>query len=409
MDNSIPCLLIQNLASGFFVPKLSAFLWALLLWMLLDISLAAPYKPKSSDEVLEQLPVLNNQADLKLKKLQRQLNVNPDNLSLATDIATRLLAIARTEADPRYYGYAEAAVKTWWRQPQPPVEVLMIRATIRQHRHDFTGALQDLQEVLTNEPRNAQAWLTQAVIQTVRGDYDASLRSCSILKRLGANLPATTCLANAASLSGSGQQAYQVLQESFANTAKTDLQTRLWTLTVLAEIAARLGDKQNAEAHFIQAMALQQRDVYLLNAYSDFLLDQNRPSEVVALLKDDTRPDGLLLRLAIAEQATGSKLLPQHIGELQRRIDAYRLRGENIHQREEARFNLSLAKQPETALRLALENWQVQHEPWDARLVLEAALASGKPEAASSVLAWLRQTKLQDGQLQTYLAKLEAH
>jgi len=114
------------------------------------------------------------------------------------------------------------------------------------------------------------------------------------------------------------------------------------------------------------------------------------------------------LRLALAEQATGSKLLPQHIGELQRRIDAYRLRGENIHQREEARFNLVLAKQPETALRLALENWQVQHEPWDARLVLEAALASGKPAAAHPVLAWLNQTKLQDRQLQPFLAKLEA-
>ncbi|MDD2722458.1 MAG: hypothetical protein PHH59_00350 [Methylovulum sp.] len=390
------------------MPRLSAIVWAILFWVLPAISLAAPYIPKSPDEVLEQLPVLNNQAELEMKTLQRQLNANPDNLSLAVGIATRLLETARTEADPRYYGYAEAAVKTWWRQNQPPVDVLMVRATIRQHRHDFTGALQDLQDVLANEPRNAQAWLTQAVIQAVRGDYDASLRSCSILKRLGANLPATTCLANAASLSGSGQQAYQLLQESFANTAQTDGQIRLWTLSVLAEIAARLGDNRNAEAHFLQAMALQRRDVYLLSAYSDFLLEQHRPAEVVALLKDDTRPDGLLLRLALAEQATGSNLLPQHIGELQRRIDAYRLRGENIHQREEARFNLALAKQPEIALRLALENWQVQHEPWDARLVLEAALASGKPEAARPVLAWLSQTKLQDRQLPPYLAKLGA-
>ncbi|MFZ2449658.1 MAG: hypothetical protein WAW36_03965 [Methylovulum miyakonense] len=390
------------------MPRLSALAWAMLFWMLSDISLAAPYTPKSSDEVLEQLPALDNQADLELRVLQRQLNANPDNLPLATDVATRLLESARTGADPRYYGYAEAAVKTWWRQAQPPVEVLMVRATIRQHRHDFNGALQDLQDVLANRPSNAQAWLTQAVIQTVRGDYEASRRSCAMLKRLGATLPATACLANAASLSGSGRQAYPLLQEALANTAETDVQTRLWTLTVLAEIAARLGDDRNAEAHFLQAMALQRRDAYLLSAYSDFLLDQHRPVEVLALLKDDSRPDGLLLRLALAEQATGSKLLPKHIGELQRRIDAYRLRGENIHQREEARFHLVLAKQPETALRLALENWQVQHEPWDARLVVEAALASGKPAAARPVLAWLNQTKLQDRQLQPFLAKLEA-
>ncbi|MDD5272915.1 MAG: hypothetical protein PHU14_09375, partial [Methylovulum sp.] len=151
------------------------------------------------------------------------------------------------------------------------------------------------------------------------------------------------------------------------------------------------------------------RDVYLLSAYSECLLDRHRPEQVVALVKDDTRPDGLLLRLALAEQALGLDVLPQHIDELQRRMEAYRLRGENIHQREEARFALHLAKQPDKALRLALLNWQVQREPWDARLVLEAALAAGNPAAAQPVVAWLRQAKLADGQLQPYIARLEAH
>ncbi|MDD5273833.1 MAG: hypothetical protein PHU14_14090, partial [Methylovulum sp.] len=236
--------LLMMLPSG--LRSLPALIVALSFWLLPECVLATPYIPQSADEVLEQLPILNNKADLVLRTLQGQLNAQPDNLVLAADVATRLLEMARAEADPRYYGYAEAAVKTWWHHAQPPVEVLMIRAVIRQHRHDFTGALADLQEVLASEPRNAQAWLTQAVIQSVRGDYDASLRSCSVLKRLGGGLAATTCLCHAASLSGSGRQAYQLLQETLADTKATDVQTRLWTLTVLAEIAARLGDDRNA-------------------------------------------------------------------------------------------------------------------------------------------------------------------
>jgi len=44
---------------------------------------------------------------------------------------------------------------------------------------------------------------------------------------------------------------------------------------------------------------------------------------------------------------------------------------------------------PDVALASALTNWTVQHEAIDARLVLEAALAAGRPEAARPVIEWL--------------------
>ncbi|SJM90315.1 conserved exported hypothetical protein [Crenothrix polyspora] len=368
---------------------------------------AKPYTPQSSDEVLEQLPLLNNRTDKVLQRLRRQLNTEPDNLQVASAVANRFMELARSESDPRYYGYAEAAVKKWWQQSKPPLAVLLIRANLRQHRHDFDGALHDLHAVIEQDPRNGQAWLSLAVIQSVQGNYEASRLSCLHLKRLASHLTEMSCLSNAASLSGSAQQAYAVLKQAVDNTSTTDVEIHRWALTLLAEIAVRLGDAKAAETHFLQAFALNQRDVYLLASYSDFLLDQGRAKQVIELLKDDTRSDGLLLRLALAEQITGTGDLAKHQEDLQQRIVAYRLRGENIHQREEARFYLELLKQPNEALTLALQNWQVQREPADARLVLDAALASQNTVAAQPVLAWLKEKKLEDKTLQQRVALLE--
>jgi hypothetical protein len=141
------------------------------------------------------------------------------------------------------------------------------------------------------------------------------------------------------------------------------------------------------------------RDAYLLGAYADFLLDHSRAAEARDLLAGETRADPLLLRLALAEKALGVSDLHIHVAVLSARFEANRMRGDTVHRREEARFLLYLAGKPVEALRRAQENWQVQREPWDARLVLEAALAAGNPAAATDVIAWLETTGLEDPQI----------
>jgi hypothetical protein len=45
---------------------------------------------------------------------------------------------------------------------------------------------------------------------------------------------------------------------------------------------------------------------------------------------------------------------------------------------------------------MALRNWRVQRAPWDARVLLEAAAAAHRPQAAAEVLAFIERTRLQD-------------
>lgn len=59
------------------------------------------------------------------------------------------------------------------------------------------------------------------------------------------------------------------------------------------------------------------------------------------------------------------------------------------------------------ALALAADNWALQREPRDARILLEAALAVGDPAAAAPVLDWLRRHRLEDRQLAALARRFE--
>jgi tetratricopeptide (TPR) repeat protein len=362
--------------------------------------------PRHDDQVLERLPVapLDPTAQ-RLRAMRSQLAVRPDNLSLATSAAWLYIEQGRALSDPRYYGYAQGVLAPWWSTTEPPVPVRVLRATIRQHDHDFPSALDDLAAALRADPNNAQAWLTQATVQQVRGDYDGAKRSCLAVLQLADPLVAATCLSNVESLTGGAQKAYTMLRGALARARSGD-GARRWALTTLAEIAARSGQAQQAEEHFRAALALGGTDDYLLAAYADFLLDQGRPAAVRDLVQDATRVDALLLRLALADQALGSTALAPHVAALRDRFAAARLRGDVVHRREEARFTLALLGQPQMALALARDNWEVQREPWDARLLLEAAVANGDRQAAQPVIDFLARTGIEDVTLAALAARL---
>ena len=78
------------------------------------------------------------------------------------------------------------------------------------------------------------------------------------------------------------------------------------------------------------------------------------------------------------------------------RFDALAQRGSDYFGREQVRFELHVRRDPKAALALAQRNWEVQRAPWDARVLLEAARAAGDTQAAAPVLAFVRETKLED-------------
>ena len=125
------------------------------------------------------------------------------------------------------------------------------------------------------------------------------------------------------------------------------------------------------------------------------------------MLADAPPADPLLLRLAIAEKRLGRDVA-KRLDVLGYRFDLALAGLDNTHAREAACFALYLADTPDVALTSALANWNVQHEAIDARLVLEAAIAAGRAQAARSVLDWLDANHVEHAALRALAQKVRA-
>ena len=368
-------------------------IWSACMLLAASSAWAAPFVPADDGQILERLPQRAAAQNRELDRLKAAANAAPRDVNAATALANAYYQIARGEGDPRFLGYAQAALKPWWNDAEAPTAVLVARATILQSDHQFDRALADLDRALVREPRNGRALLVRATVLTVQGKFVQARAECPKLFGVVPELYVIVCVATVDSLTGKSAAATATLQRA-ANAAGVTPEARAWAASTLGEIAARRGDAV-AEAQFRAALAVDARDLYTIGAYSDWLLDNKRPGDVIPLVRNDVRVDALLLRLALAQQALALAGASATTELLRARFAASRARGDTVHRREEARFALWLAKDPAAALRLAIENWKVQREPADLRVLAEAAAATGDAGAKATVRQWLAETGLE--------------
>ncbi len=340
---------------------------------------AAPRKPLDDSEVLERLPSRAGDASSReLAAMRAAMMSDPGNPGPAAYLAQRYFDLAMARGDPRYVGYAEAVVARF--SDPLPASLRLMRGLLRQYRHDFDGALGDFAAALELDPDLADAHAWRGAIYLVQANYAAAQGECDALRRLDRGTLFGACFGLVQAYGGQLEAGYRTLQQTLANTR--DAGNRLWLLTRLGEVAAWRGQADQAERHYREALGLGRDDGYLLAAWGDFLLDSGRPADVLKQLAGWEVSDGLLLRLAEAEAAwklPGAARLAKMLDD---RFAAARQRGDTTHRAEEARYQLRLRGDAKEALRLAAENYRVQREPRDARVLLEAAIAAGDAAAA---------------------------
>ena len=361
-------------------------------------AVAAPFVPRSDAQILERLPARASDPRSRALTALRQAQAQaPTDVVAAVALAQAYFDAVAAEGDPRYIGHAQAVLAPWWNLPDPPNAVRVLRAMLLQFDHQFEPALADLNAALRNDPEQPQAWAWRAAIHLVRADYAQARASCQGLVGRVPALVSTACVAQVDAVTGRSALAAAALQQALVDSPGASTEQRLWVLTRLAETEERRGAWALAEVAFRQALALNIADVYLLGAYADFLLDQQRPGEVLSLLQDRGRADVLLLRQALAARALGNAA-PAGVAqtwarELAARFAAARQRGDTTHQKEESRFLLALGPpgvaNVQQALKLASTNFSVQREPADARILLQAALAARDRAAAEPAMAWM--------------------
>lgn len=355
---------------------------------------AQPLVPRSDAEIVEVLfAVAGDRAEE--RRLRRDWSSDPLDPAKAVPLARRYLDQARADGDPRRAGQALAVLQPWNDPAAAPDEVLLLRATLMQHLHDFDGSAEQLAALLKRRPRHAQAWLTLATVRRVQGRYADSDAACEGLAAARAVLHARACRAENDGLRGRFDAARAALRALLSAPGLSG-ETRAWLLTTSAELEARAGQPGAAEAAYRAALDAQP-DAYTALSYADFLLRGRRHPEVQRLLQGQPRNDAVLLRLAIAGQDPRA---------LRERLSLADLRPETrtTHAREQAMFALWVDRDARRALDLARINVSRQREPLDLLLLADAARAAGDAAALRETARLLKEMGLHDTRLAALLS-----
>ncbi len=367
---------------------------------------AKPYIPQRDDEVLEKLPhsVLAGSDEMAI--LRRRLASEPTDSELASMVASRYVQMGSQSGDPRYFGYARAALSTWWEVSDAPPSILKLRAKLKEKDHRYDEALADLRLLLERKPSDVQAWVEKANICRVQGKYRESLAACEQLADIAGPTRSLLCRIPIQAVRGEAEQAYDSLAQMLPETKRRWPAAVQWVTTMQAKVAVAL-DLEAAEQHFRAGLQSDPADYYLIREYADYLLDRDRNGEALYMLREHLNDNGILLRAAIAARRVGEKqLFEEWTARLQRRFEEIRLRGSQPHGRFEARYLLELKDDPDRALSVALANWEKQKEGRDTRNVLEAAVAAGNREAATPVVEFLTKHGTEDVVLQRLVDQL---
>ena len=358
---------------------------------------AAPYTPENDNVVVERLPGrASDPATRRVESLRKQLAARPDDAPLRIEIARRYFDMAMAQGDPRYVGYASAALAPLAKTVPSPVGYDMALGLIQQFSHAFEPALASLSKAATLDPTSPEPLLWRTAIFMVQARYPEAAAECARVVPLAEPLLGTGCSAYVEATTGQLQPAFEKLAAAVKAAGPASAELLLWQNTRLAEMAWRLQRFDVAENYFKSALKQGVTDQFLLGAYADFLLARERPLEVIKLLTDWERSDILLLRLALAGKAAKDSRADDWAKQLRDRFQAASLRGDRLHEQEAARFELDIEGNAAKATVLASENYAVQKEPRDADILMRAALAANQAKSAQSALDWLRTSRYED-------------
>lgn len=345
---------------------------------------AAPYVPKTADEIVAQWPALNDAAVQKIKSpLQNnnQGNTQAGDTAAVVALANVYLAQAALPGQSRLYGLAQAALKPAIEKSlteNNPIDknLWLAWAQVQQHQHNFVVAQQALEKVLQQDPTDINANLLAARIYVIQENPLAARNAC--LKLLGSadlftvtacSLEANTYL-NPDDLGSS----YQQLKQLINSQGLPSDERGTWLIQMLADMAMRNKDPSAAASWLEQR--LQNASVNYLSQWADVQLALNNAAQVIQHLTQvlnnvPEMDDALLLRLALAEKKiNATERLWQT--QLTERVLLREQRQDNLHANEMTIYYLDINPNPAKALYWARINIVSAKEAHDKELLARA-------------------------------------
>lgn len=347
-----------------------------------------------------------NEAEV-LERVAPRVRVRATSPEAAAVAARDAIRLARSTADPRYLGRAQAVLAPWWDQPAAPVALAILQATVQQGRHEFAAAHQVLTRALARDAMQPQGWLTLATLERLAARYPQALAACAQVARAGATVYAAACALETRSLQGEHDAARRGLMA--LRSQSSDDGTRAWLLSLLGESEERAGRDAAALQAYRDSLAMAP-DGYTALVAADLLLRTGQPRAALALLADQPDTDAVLLRRAQALRLGKDTRWQAMATELRGRFTALDARGDNpaAHARERALAYLWLESDPMRAWEQARLNLDLQKEPLDWWLALHSATQAGDRQALAALREALRASGLRDARLAAWQDKIKA-
>jgi predicted Zn-dependent protease len=237
----------------------------------------------------------------------------------------------------------------------------------------------------------------RANVHIVTGDFEHARPDCGWLLGSGEQWTGSVCLAQVLGSTGQLERARTLLERLTAtDAAGPSAEVLAWTLAVRADLDMRAGALAEAQDTLTRAVALVPASDYMRLSLADVLIARSQLKEAVRVL-DAARPSvGVLLRRAIALAHADNNQTQDSLAELRERLTVSAQRGERTHLREEARLALEFAGDRHAALALARDNFNVQRETEDVRLLARAASDARDSAALASLEEWIHRTHYED-------------
>ena len=357
-------------------------------------TLAQQQDEPNSNKILETFPPGFTRRAAKLRATMNKQQPDGEVIRLAEAYARQ----GRASGDPRSIRLATSLLEPLSMRTNSSADVLVIIAGLKSYDHDFSTSLQLLDRAILVNGSSAEARLQKISTLITLGRFDDARRLFRAHPALLGESRGIVLLGQLSSLTGQLRSSYSLLERHLEKSTNVSFEEKAWGLGILAEMAERMGDPAGAEGHYRKALesvdAAGDVDIYLSNAWMDFLIDQRRNAEAIAFATTSPLRDNLLLRKVIAA--------PKE--EETRTLEVQFFQNAS-HEREQSLFLLKVKHDASGALRYALKNWQVQKEAIDVRLVLESAAAAQDMSAAEHVIAWMNANQYEDARLAPCLQK----
>lgn len=347
------------------------------------------------------------------RALDQAWRAQPQNLMASLAYSRAVFTLGLNEGDLRWYGSAKAALAPWWRATELPAEAFFLRGLVKQGFHGFEEGLQDIDRAIVLEPRRAEFWSWRFALNLLLADIVAARKDIEDIARLIGVEEADVYRAILNYRTGNPQMAVQTLSRLIRSPSYQDASSKDWLSFHLGEAYRVVGQPEKAIAVWSERLKTRPQAHLLRLSLADVLNHQGRflQAKATAMHLADTASltDALLMQALLASRGLKDPNESSLASQMAARLKSQAFRQESLIERPKLIYQIAYGQDIPGGLALSKDNWQLQREPPDALLFVQAALALGQARAAEPVLVWVQQTAYSEPLLNSLLDQIKKH